>query len=435
MRKRTRDIMGPVCDTPAKLAHWRLKELWNLGDLVTYRRELKKLITAAGRSEDTEFIGDATNVALFHLSSMTEAGRIDGVDRLLALLLPVIPEWADDRPVYNGFRLGLAYTISGGVRMHALAPKAALAAYRTAVTVLSARDSTPYYLVNALIRQGAAQIALGTAADARNSLKQARELAEAQIAGRRTSFDTHAQLSTALTLTGYTWLMAGTSHDLADELFQGAVDAARAAEIDEFDDWTALLAEAAAISGQSSLNHLRKRRELALKQADQVVAMINRVAELAPEDPVVDVMRARAGLKQAAIACTKETLGDVVMDVFGAHQPVQDRIKAGGATPEMHHIGALRGIICCALAADFDAPVAMNVNFREAVRTWRKLMPKIQEPEFIHAECLRLCGLDLNTPNNWINLSHLKRDESIRGPSSVIFAAPPLFRMEDAEGV
>jgi len=164
VRKRTRDIMGPVCDTPAKLAHWRLKELWNLGDLVTYRRELKKLITAAGRSEDTEFIGDATNVALFHLSSMTEAGRIDGVDRLLALLLPVIPEWADDRPVYNGFRLGLAYTISGGVRMHALAPKAALAAYRTAVTVLSARDSTPYYLVNALIRQGAAQIALGTAA-------------------------------------------------------------------------------------------------------------------------------------------------------------------------------------------------------------------------------------------------------------------------------
>ncbi len=229
--------------------------------------------------------------------------------------------------------------------------------------------------------------------------------------------------------------MAGTSHDLADELFQGAVDTARAAEMYEFDDWTALLAEAAAISGHSSLNHLHNRRELALGQADQVVAMINRVAELAPEDPVVDMKRARAGLKRAAIACTKETLGDVVMDVFRAHQPVQNRVKAGGATPEMHHLGALRGIICCALAADFDAPVAMNVNFREAVRTWRKLMPKIQEPEFIHAECLRLCGLDLNTPNNWINLSHLKRDEAIRGPSAVIFAPPPLFRMEDAEGV
>lgn len=435
MRKRTRDIMGPVCDSPAKQLHWRLKDLWEQGDLVTCRRELKKLITAASRSEDPEFIGDATDVALFHLASMTEAGRIDGVDRLLALLLPTIPEWAANYPAYNAFRLGLAYTVSGDVRMHDLAPKAALNAYQTAVTVLSARHSAPYYLVNALIRQGAAQIALGTAADARNSLKQARELAEAQIAGRRTSFDTHAQLSTALTLTGYTWLIAGTSHDLADELFQGAVDAARAAEIDEFDDWTALLAEAAAISGQSSLNHLHNRRELALKQADQVVAMINRVAELAPEDPVVDVMRARAGLKRAAIACTKETFSDVVMDVFGAHQPVQDRIKAGGATPEMHHIGALGGIICCALAADFDAPVAMNVNFREAVRTWRKLMPKIQEPEFIHAECLRLCGLDLNTPNNWINLSHLKRDEAIRGPSSVIFAPPPLFRMEDAEGV
>ncbi|HPB51804.1 MAG TPA: hypothetical protein PLZ31_11355, partial [Myxococcota bacterium] len=94
--------------------------------------------------------------------------------------------------------------------MHDLAPKAALNAYQTAVTVLSARHSAPYYLINALIRQGAAQIALGTAADARNTLKQARELAEAQIVGGRTSFDTHAQLSTALTLTGYTWLMAGT---------------------------------------------------------------------------------------------------------------------------------------------------------------------------------------------------------------------------------
>jgi len=115
VRKRTRDIMGPVCDSPAKQLHWRLKDLWEQGDLVTCRRELKKLITAASRSEDPEFIGDATDVALFHLASMTEAGRIDGVDRLLALLLPTIPEWAAERPVYNGFRLGLAYTISGDV--------------------------------------------------------------------------------------------------------------------------------------------------------------------------------------------------------------------------------------------------------------------------------------------------------------------------------
>ena len=410
----------------------RLANLQTDNDRVGYAREVKRLAKTIENGRDPAMLGPSLDICLAGISQLLEYGRSASARAALDLLWKPIKRVKGENPVNGRFLQGWALTILGDIESGDLAMGTALKTYRKAVATLSYQNSPAFYLPNALIRKGFAELTLGKIATARKTLENARALLQRHIDDNRTAAYTVLQMATTLSLLGYTWLLSGRNLAKARDLFTQSCELCRTSSDRKLFEDEFKLAEISALSGISSVDFMQKQYGQAEEHALQVANALREIIKSVPGDVQVAQLAPKALIKLAAM--TRDPgRHDVTSDIFAEARGLLSHLEQILEMPTTaRHAMAVNSIVRARVAWDNGKPLGCQFNAHAGLKMLTKLSTKVKEPDFIAREIERLCGtLPGATDHPLINISGLKPEEPIRGQSAIVQALPPVTDIAD----